>query len=224
MYRLLIVDDERYLVESIYELISAQSELDLDILTCCYSDEAMQIINSQRIDLILLDINMPGKTGLEIADELAEIWPSCQIIFLTGYADFDYIYRSSKLKNATFLLKTEDNDTILKAVRDAISQLDFETEHRKLLSKEHSRDLYVNYLLYRDPLKKLLLGQHISLFTEIVSFLPSSFAFDLKRDFFLLLLKLPGEQAAFSYAEDPQFITSTLKELSARLDLSLIHI
>lgn len=81
MYRLLIVDDERYLVESIYELISAQSELDLDILTCCYSDEAMQIINSQRIDLILLDINMPGKTGLEIADELAEIWPSCQIIF-----------------------------------------------------------------------------------------------------------------------------------------------
>ena len=38
MYRLLIVDDERYLVESIYELISAQSELDLDILTCCYSD------------------------------------------------------------------------------------------------------------------------------------------------------------------------------------------
>ena len=82
MYRLLIVDDERYLVESIYELISAQSELDLDILTCCYSDEAMQIINSQRIDLILLDINMPGKTGLEIADELAEIWPSCQIIFL----------------------------------------------------------------------------------------------------------------------------------------------
>ena len=108
MYRLLIVDDERYLVESIYELISAQSELDLDILTCCYSDEAMQIINSQRIDLILLDINMPGKTGLEIADELAEIWPSCQIIFLTGYADFDYIYRSSKLKNATFLLKTED--------------------------------------------------------------------------------------------------------------------
>ena len=103
-------------------------------------------------------------------------------------------------------------------MRDAISQLDFETEHRKLLSKEHSRDLYVNYLLYRDPLKKLLLGQHISLFTEIVSFLPSSFAFDLKRDFFLLLLKLPGEQAAFSYAEDPQFITSTLKELSARLD------
>ena len=102
MYRLLIVDDERYLVESIYELISAQSELDLDILTCCYSDEAMQIINSQRIDLILLDINMPGKTGLEIADELAEIWPSCQIIFLTGYADFDYIYRSSKLKNARF--------------------------------------------------------------------------------------------------------------------------
>lgn len=88
MYRLLIVDDERYLVESIYELISAQSELDLDILTCCYSDEAMQIINSQRIDLILLDINMPGKTGLEIADELAEIWPSCQIIFFNWICRF----------------------------------------------------------------------------------------------------------------------------------------
>ena len=81
MYRLLIVDDERYLVESIYELISAQSELDLDILTCCYSDEAMQIINSQRIDLILLDINMPGKTGLEIADELAEICRPVKLFF-----------------------------------------------------------------------------------------------------------------------------------------------
>ena len=218
MYRLLIVDDEHYLVESIYELISAQSDLDLDILTCCYSDEAMQIINSQRIDLILLDINMPGKTGLEIADELREIWPSCQIIFLTGYADFSDIYRSSKLKNTTFLLKTEDNETILKFVRDAISQLDFENEHKKLLSKEHSRNLYLNYFLYRNPMRKLLLGQHFSLFTEELSFLPSSFPFDLKRIFFLLLLKLPGEPTTSQYAEDPQFITSIIKELSSRLD------
>lgn len=218
MYRLLIVDDERYLVESIYELISTQSELELDILTSCYSDEAMEIISSQKIDLILLDINMPGKTGLEIADELTEIWPSCQIIFLTGYADFDYIYHSSKLKNATFLLKTEDNDTILKAVHDAISRLDAENEHKKLLSKEHLQTRYVNYLLYRDLLKKLLLGQHISLFTKELSFLPGSFVFDLERPFFLLFCKLSDKQNSLSYAEDPAFITSVIQQFSSCLD------
>lgn len=218
MYRLLIVDDERYLVESMYELISSQTDLDLDILTTCYADEALDILNSQRIDLILLDINMPGKTGLEIAAEVEENWPACRIIFLTGYADFDYAYRSSKLKNASFLLKTEDNATILKAVRDAIASLDTENEHRQLISREHSSAIYLNYLLYRAPLRKLLLGQHISVFTKELSFLPSSFLFDLERPFFLLFLKQIDESSALQYAEDPQFVICALQQLSSCLD------
>lgn len=218
MYRLLIVDDERYLVESMYELISAQHDLDLDILTSCYADEALDILNSQRIDLILLDINMPGKTGLEIAAEVEENWPACRIIFLTGYADFDYVYRSSKFKKASFLLKTEDNATILKTVRDAIAALNDESEHKQLLSREHSRDLYLSYLLYRNPLRKLLLGQHISVFTKELSFLPGSFVFDLKRPFFLFLLKRTDERASLQYAEEPQFIISAIQQLQNCLD------
>lgn len=217
MYRLLIVDNERYFVESMYELIRSQPDLDLDILTSCYADEALDILNSQRIDLILLDINMSGKTGLEIAAEVVKNWSTCRILFLTEYADFNYIYRSSKLKNTSFLLKTEDNTTILKAVRDAITSLDNENAQNQLISREHSKDIYLNYLLYREPLRKLLLGQHISVFEKTLSFLPGSFAFDLKHPFLLLLLKLADEHAAIQYAEDPQFIISATQQLSSCL-------
>ncbi len=161
---------------------------------------------------------MPGKTGLEIATEVEENWPACRILFLTGYADFDYMYRSSKFKNAAFLLKTEDNATILQTVRDTIAKLDEENEHRKLLSKEHSKDIYVNYLLHRDRFRKLLLGQHISVFTKELSFLPGPFLFDLKRPFFLILLKFSDEQLTQQSANDPRFIISVIQQISSCLD------
>lgn len=196
MYRLLIVDDERYIVESMYELIAAHTELDLEILTTCYGDEALKLLNTQRIDIILLDINMPGLNGLEIAGQIQNNWPSCRIIFLTGYADFDYAYRSSQFKNTTFLLKLEDNDTILRSISDAIRQLNEEQEHLRLVSEDQSRSIYLNYLLYRDLLSELLLGEQLSDFRQKLLFLPDSFSFDLERSVFLLFMKssaaLPG--------------------------------
>ena len=93
-----------------------------------------------------------------------------------------------------------------------------ENEHHKQLFKEHSRDIYVNYLLYRDRLRKLLLGQHISVFKKELSFLPEPFLFDLKRPFFLILFKFSDEQLTQQSANDPHFITSVIQQLSSCLD------
>ncbi|WP_339941407.1 LytR/AlgR family response regulator transcription factor, partial [Undibacterium luofuense] len=54
--------------------------------------EAVQLVLEQRPDIIFLDIKMPGKTGLEVAEELADEWPDQQsfprIVFVTAYDEF----------------------------------------------------------------------------------------------------------------------------------------
>lgn len=194
MYRLLIVDDERYIVESMYELISAHEELDLEILTTCYGDEALELLRSQRIDLVLLDINMPGISGLEIAAQIQENWRQCRIIFLTGYAEFDYAYQSTKYEHASFLLKTESNQTILNTIKDTIQSLEQEEAHKRLVTRDQFRSIYLNYLLYRESIYGLLMGKQYNNFKEEVLKLPGDFELSLDREVFLLSMHMePGQ-------------------------------
>ena len=132
MYRLLIVDDERYITESLVELFSAQRDMNLEITAAYYGDEALYILQSQKVDIILLDIKMPGMSGIEVARKIVADWPLCKIIFLTGYASFDYIYEIEQMANTSFLLKTEDNAAIVSAVRRAIDEIEEQKRYRQL--------------------------------------------------------------------------------------------
>ena len=53
-------------------------------------------MEQRKIDIMIVDINMPQMSGLELYDIIRERWPYCKIIFLTGYADFDYVYKVHK--------------------------------------------------------------------------------------------------------------------------------
>ncbi len=123
MYRLLIVDDEEIIVNGLYEIFSSLKHLDLDVYKAYSGEEAIEWLNRTRIDIVLTDIRMPEIDGLQLMKEIITSWPQCKIIFLTGYNEFEYVYKAIQHKGVSYILKTEDNDKVVDAVENAIKEI-----------------------------------------------------------------------------------------------------
>lgn len=123
MYRLLIVDDEEIIVNGLYEIFSNMKQLDLDVYKAYSGGEAIEWLNRTRIDIVLTDIRMPDIDGLQLFEEIHRCWPQCKVIFLTGYNEFEYIYKAIQHNCVSYILKTEDYDKIICAVSDAINEI-----------------------------------------------------------------------------------------------------
>lgn len=93
--KLLIVDDEDIIREGIVEKI-AWKENGFTLTTPGKNGlDAKEIIERERPDIVLTDINMPFINGLELAAWIREEYPDIKIIFLTGYDEFQYAKRRS---------------------------------------------------------------------------------------------------------------------------------
>lgn len=132
MYRLLIVDDEPDVIDGIYAILMSLDHLDLDIYKAESALEAMQILDRERIDIVISDICMPGMTGIELLSYVRANWSDCRMIFLTGYPKFDYIYNAEKLEAVGYVLKTEGRQRIIKTLENTISQIEEEKHHNEL--------------------------------------------------------------------------------------------
>lgn len=208
MYRLLIVDDERYITESLVELFSAQRDMNLEITAAYYGDEALYILQSQKVDIILLDIKMPGMSGIEVARKIVADWPLCKIIFLTGYASFDYIYEIEQMANTSFLLKTEDNAAIVSAVRRAIDEIEEQKRYRQLSIQARQAQIQMEYLLHADLLRDLANGRSLIDLHDALRQTGDSFPFDTSRALCLLYLKVKWNSLSDSQMDFHQRIAA----------------
>lgn len=124
--KLLIVDDEPIIADGLQMLFEEQKQLKLGVSATCSSMEAMDLFESVRPDVVLLDIQMPGITGLELAGQMRSSRPEVKIIFLTGYDQFDYAYKAIKQDAFDYVLKTEGDDKVIAAVTTALDRLEYE--------------------------------------------------------------------------------------------------
>jgi CheY-like chemotaxis protein len=75
------------------------------------AEEALQAVNEQLVDLAVLDFNMPGKDGLELAAELRSAYPQMPIAIITANVQNEIVARAREL-NATFVGKPVTEDAI----------------------------------------------------------------------------------------------------------------
>lgn len=139
MYRLLIIDDERIARESVYELLATQNDLELELLTADSAVGAISIMETERVDIAVMDINMPQVTGLELYGIVRKKWPQCKVVFLTGYSEFDYVYKVHK--HAKYILKADREENLVEAVRESIREIENEMiiTHAADITSEHKR-------------------------------------------------------------------------------------
>ena len=138
-YRILVVDDETNIADGIAATLRTGLEIDADIHVCYGTQSAKEYAAEHYIDLIVCDINMPKQNGLSLCRELLAQYPDLKIIFLTGYSDFSYTYEAMKLPDVSYVLKLEDDNVLLDAVRKKLRAQEEERHRRAELMRERQR-------------------------------------------------------------------------------------
>lgn len=81
-------------------------------------DEAVQDLPSHRPQVVLMDINLPGISGVECTRQLKALLPDVQVVMLTVYDDSDRIFQALQMGAGGYLLKRASADEILEAIQD----------------------------------------------------------------------------------------------------------
>ena len=118
--KILIVDDEAH-VRKFVGLIVRQLGSPV-VIEAGNGDDALQLYASERPDLVLLDVNMPGRDGLQTLRALAEIDPQCVVIMLTSLASRDVVEDALRSGAANYVRKDTPKEQILAALQQTILQ------------------------------------------------------------------------------------------------------
>lgn len=188
--RLLIVDDEHYIVSYMASLIEEHIPSDLEVYKCYSGPSALKLLETVHIDILLLDINMPGMSGLELAPKVSELLPECHIIFLTAYDNFDYIYHSAKSDRTHYLLKTESDDVILNEINRIIDKINEESSKMALLSNAEQKTVLLSHLLQQNILKALFAGQQAADLDNEWALTGSDFTLDFHQPVYLMYTQI----------------------------------
>lgn len=116
--RLLICDDHRIVRQGLRQLFADTP----DIVVVAEADSGVQAIERAReqgLEVVLLDIAMPQRDGLETLARLRKEWPRLPVLILSTYPERQYAVRCLRLGAAGYLNKAADTDEILGAVRKA---------------------------------------------------------------------------------------------------------
>lgn len=116
MIKVLIADDHILIREGFKKIIG--KELDLTVIgEAENAEEALQIIREEECDVAVLDISMPGKTGLDLIRDLKEIMPHIKILILSMHPEDRFAVRALKAGASGYLTKESAPDELVKAIR-----------------------------------------------------------------------------------------------------------
>ena len=117
MTRVGIVEDNATLRKYLAELVS-NTEGYSCVCTCGSAEEAMVEIPAARPNVVLMDIHLPGESGIVCTAYLHEKMPEVQVIMLTVYKDIDTIFEALKAGACGYVLKRSEESEILNAIAE----------------------------------------------------------------------------------------------------------
>lgn len=112
-----IVEDNENLRQTLGRWIDATPEFRC-VCACATGEEALAQIPQQKPDVVLMDIRLPGESGITCTARLKEQIPSLQVIILTLYKDHDLIFQALKAGACGYLLKRSSRPEIMRAITE----------------------------------------------------------------------------------------------------------
>lgn len=128
MYKVLIIDDEVFIREGL-RMIIPWKEMNCEVIGEAEDgEEGLEKIIKMNPHIVISDIRMPKKNGLDMIAEIKSINQNVQIIILTGFREFEYAQEAIRLGVLRFLLKPSKLDEIKEAIETAIKNIGELTE------------------------------------------------------------------------------------------------
>lgn len=114
--KVLLVDDEKEFLETMSERLGARG---LSVSTSADPAEALKTAKAKSVDVVVLDLRMPGMDGIEFLKELKEARPELQVILLTGHATVEKGIQAMKLGALDVLEKPAHIDALMERIDQA---------------------------------------------------------------------------------------------------------
>lgn len=120
MIKVYITDDHPIVLDGLKNLIESQEDMELKgIFT--HAEETLQALKNEFADVLLLDINLPDRSGIELSKELKELYPGLPIIILSVHNERAVIGSVLKNKVNGYLLKNSVGDEIIEAIHQVMN-------------------------------------------------------------------------------------------------------
>ncbi len=123
--RIMIVDDEEEFAGSLAERLTIR---DYDVITCISGEDALEKLKGQILDVIILDVLMPGMGGVETLREIKKLSPLTEVIMLTGNASVESAIEGMKLGALDYLMKPCETDDLVAKINMATQKKDEQEE------------------------------------------------------------------------------------------------
>ena len=214
MIKILLVDDEYHVISHISSLLQQIDFCEINTLKTTFAHEALQIIASSHIDIAFLDINMPKTNGLQIANKIYNQWPDCQIIFLTAYEVFDYIYEANQYPGAIYLLKSESDTKILDTAISCCHTISQRRKEKSYLNDIQRKEKLLLLLQEQQFLREAVRGTITGTWEQFAKNANLDIHFSFKKDIYLMLMHVRSSPSPYF---DASFYLEKMEQLLGNL-------
>ena len=150
MYKVLLVDDEYMITEGLKRLIPFE-KWDMEVVaTANHADDALDYVREHPVDVVISDVNMPDKTGLEMIGEMKELLPDAYYILLSGYQEFDYVKKAMNLNVVDYLVKPVDKVELEHLLEKILGQLREKVHGPEMLSQKLDEEAFKGHLSQKE--------------------------------------------------------------------------
>jgi DNA-binding NarL/FixJ family response regulator len=112
-YKIIVVDDHKLFNEGIKRILAT----DFEVVAQIYDGkEAVHAIHKYNPDLVLLDINLPNRKGLEIGQEIKKDFQNTKVVFLSMYSEAGFIQAAKAMNADGYILKDSESTDLIEAV------------------------------------------------------------------------------------------------------------
>jgi two-component system, NarL family, invasion response regulator UvrY len=139
MIHILIVDDHAIVRRGLIHILL--DEPDIEVSEAAESHEALQLVREKNWDLMVLDVNLPGKSGLEVLKEIKRERPALPVLVLSVHPEEQFAVRTLRAGAAGFLSKDAAPEELVRAIRKILGGGKYVSEYvaDRLLSDLHAK-------------------------------------------------------------------------------------
>ncbi|NOX19800.1 MAG: sigma-54-dependent Fis family transcriptional regulator [Nitrospirae bacterium] len=117
--KVLVIDDEAIVRVSCERVLQPEG---YEVVSISRGDEAIELMEKERFDIVLTDLKMPDMDGLEVLKIIKKRWPDVQVIIITGYGTISTAVQAIKLGAYEYIEKPFTPEDILRVVKSALEE------------------------------------------------------------------------------------------------------
>ena len=126
--RILVVDDE----ETVRNLLQRTlAEAGYSVTTAANGEETLSAVSQGEVEVVLLDLKMPGMSGIEVLGKLTTYWPEICVIIVTAVVDTQTAVETLKMGAYDYITKPFNRDEVVKKVQEAVEKWNYQLQDKR---------------------------------------------------------------------------------------------